>query len=297
MKTILLSVILLMILPLANAQQETPFPTENAKWYQVKWEPTLQPPPLYYYHTRTFETLGDTIIGGKTYTTLSQGWYNGAYRVEKDSNHVYYYDYYENEEFLVYDYNLVPGDTMYINNLIYVCTDTGSYLLNDGNYHKYQIMFIEHGGFDCEQIWVHGIGSLRDPILEPLGGCIYLMYQQARDITCFFINDTLVYEWSNNPFFEGCEGSNTIGIDNWQNENPFSIVPNPVTDISRITSKNNSEIIVEYKIFDVTGRLLKSENNSAIYDIEICNYSFAKGMYYLQLNFSGRVQVLKFIIH
>jgi len=106
MKTTYFIIILMFLGLIVNAQHDNPFPIEIAKWTQVKWEPSLQPPPLYFFHTRAFETLGDTIIGGKSYTSVSQGWYNGAYRVEKDSNLVYYYDYNDNEEILVYDYNL-----------------------------------------------------------------------------------------------------------------------------------------------------------------------------------------------
>jgi len=275
----------LMFVFIADAQQETPFPTENAKWNQVKWEPNTQPPPLYYYHTRTFETIGDTIIGGKTYTTVSQGWYNGAYRVEKDSSRVYYYDYYENEEILVYDYNLVPGDTMQIKNLVYTCNDTGSYLLNDGQYHKYQLMFIEHGGFTCEQIWVHGIGSLRDPILEPLGGCIYEMYQQARDVSCFFINDTLVYEWYDNPFFVGCEGSNTIVIDYLQNENTFRIVPNPSDGYFQIEFEKEQQGKFYFNLFDINGKLMhsQSEKFSNENGLQMSLPFLSNGIYFLQI--------------
>jgi len=181
---------------------------------------------------------------------------------------------------------------MYIKEYAYICTDTGSYLLNDGNYHKYQIMFVEVGNFNCEQIWVHGIGSLRDPIFEPLGGCIYLMYQQAIDVCCFFINDTLVYEWNYNPFFQGCEGSN-IGIDDFENKHHiFKIYPNPTNAELFIETNLN---VYEITIYNVLNTMLY---NNIIYNknASVDTQNLSPGVYFVKVQSPNKnYSVKKFI--
>jgi hypothetical protein len=104
-----------------------------------------------------------------------------------------------------------------------------------------------------------------------------------------------VYEWNDNPFFDGCIGSSIGFADAGNIDQIFRIVPNPVTDISQLTA--NLSGIVDFKIFDITGRLLKAERNSDISNIRISKDEFGCGIYLLQLNFDNDVNVIKFSIY
>lgn len=61
--------------------------------------------------------------------------YEGAYRVDIENDKVYFIDSYYNTESLLYDFSLVPGDTITISGTDYdpfnlVCLDTTTILIN-----------------------------------------------------------------------------------------------------------------------------------------------------------------------
>lgn len=287
-----------------GAQEYLPFPQDSAVWYIVRSYPWPHP-PFIYYDTWQFETKGDTIINDKTYTQLfygingSQTWYNGAYRVVNDSNLVYFYDsFYNIGEKLAYDYNLLPGDTIIVNGADYICTDTGAFLLNNGNYHKYQLMHVPHAN-NCIQTWVQGIGSLRFPLKETLYHCGYT-FESANDLTCFFYKGEKIYQWAENPYFQGCFGFNTgIGIEEIMPVIFFTIAPNPVTGTSFLVTNLTDETLMDYKIYDINGRILIMENGIKPNDIIIINNMFAKGVYLLELFLHNKDKYysIKFVIN
>ncbi|PJB54881.1 MAG: hypothetical protein CO098_19310 [Bacteroidetes bacterium CG_4_9_14_3_um_filter_41_19] len=236
-KNILLLTIGMLMLQMQTslvAQEYLPFPRDSAVWYSVKSWPEYDPPPPVWYDTYKFEAKGDTLINNINYTKFywygafgTRTGYIGAYRVEPDSNKVYYYPELDTCEYLAYDFNLLPGDTILIHhNIQYICLDTGRILLNNGIHHKTQTMFIPSSD-NCYQFWVSGMGSLNMPLLETYWGCGYT-FESAYELTCFYYKDEHIYEWFDNPYFEGCIGTN-VGTAEYIEENTFAIVPNPVT--------------------------------------------------------------------
>jgi len=256
---------------------------------------------MFFYETYKYEAKGDTIINEKQYTKFYSGLqgfirYSGAYRIEIDSNRVYYYDSYDNFERLVYDFNLLPGDTIISGNAPFICLDTGTIILNNGINHKFQTMLIPIAD-NCIQIWIHGVGSLRVPLLEPYWGCGYT-FESAYDLTCYFYKDEQIYEWDENPYFEGCIGTN-VGIKKYQDEKSFAVAPNPVTGTSHLVCNTSNNTMFDYQIIDVNGNVLQCALGVQPDDILIQNSRFSNGIYLLRLYSHNIKQYfsIKFIIN
>jgi Secretion system C-terminal sorting domain len=273
----------------SNTQEYIPFPQDSAVWYSVYSYPEAFPPPPFWYYTSKFSAKGDTMLGGVHYTKFywtgtyakNSDDYTGAYRVESDSNRVYYLDRWDTTEYLMYDFNLFPADTILVHgNIKYICVDTGSIMLNNGTIHKTQTMFIPSAS-NCYQIWATGLGSLGLPLLEPYWGCGYT-FESAYDLTCFIYKEELLYEWEGNPYFEGCIGSN-LGIEEITDRNIFSIAPNPVNGISRLMSNAPENTLFDYEVLDVNGRILESVKNVKAADIILQSSRIKKGIYVLRL--------------
>jgi hypothetical protein len=145
---------------------------------------------------------------------------------------------------------------------------------------------------------VQGIGSLGFPLLEPYWGCAYT-FESAHDLTCFFYKDEQIYEWFDNPYFEGCIGSN-VGIEEHTTGIGFTIVPNPVVSDSYLSCPihlNNS--ICDYQVIDVQGRILKAATGIKPGEIIIQKSDFNRGIYLIRLftKNHGRSYSTKFIIN
>jgi hypothetical protein len=300
-----LSLIILLILPLiSKAQEYMPFPLDNAVWYSVYSYPWPYPPYIYF-RTYKYEANGDTIINDKIYTKFYncltvEGenclYYRGAYRVEIDSSRVYYFDEWESEERLVYDFNLIPGDSIISGGISVFCLDTGLVVMNDGSTHKYQTMLVPVAN-NCIQIWVTGVGSMGRPLLEPFAYCSYT-FESRYDLTCYFYQEEQIYEWLENPYFEGCIGTN-VEIKELTREELFTVSPNPVSNHSIIISNNADENLFDYQIINEDGMILKNEYDIRIDDIIIKKGDFTHGLYILRLYSQKKEQfyTIKFIIN
>lgn len=296
---VLIGVLVLLLQFDMQAQEYLPFPQDSAVWYSVYSWPDPYPPYIYY-KTYKYEAKGDTIINEKQYTKFYSGisgfmHYDGAYRIETDSNRVYYYNRFDNFERLVYDFNLLPGDTIISGNVNFICLDTGSIILNNGINHKFQTMLVPIAD-NCIQIWIHGVGSLRVPLLEPNWCCGYT-FESAYDLTCFFYKEEQIYEWEENPYFDGCIGTN-VGIKKYQNDKSFVVAPNPVTGTSHLICNTNNTLF-DYRIIDVNGNVLQSALGVQPDNILIQNRRFSTGIYLLRLYSHNIKQYfsIKFIIN
>lgn len=308
MKYIIRLFIVLLLSPsLCLSQEYLPFPTDSAAWYVVDSWPEYDPPPTVWYETYKYETGGDTIINDLTYTKLYSGgafetgltYYEGAYRVNNDTECVFFIDEWDNTESLLYDYSLTPGDTIVISGSDYapynlVCLDTSSVLINDIPHKTYSIYSYLSNGTECYTTWIKGIGSLRMPIETDM--FCAASFEWAYDLSCFYYKDEHIYEWEENPYFEGCIGTNVV-IEESIYKNIFAIVPNPVTDVSRIVTTKNKNDVFDYRIIDVNGSILHSRTNVKATEINIQKSLFEKGLYVLQLNAhkDGQIYSIKFI--
>ena len=303
-----LMIIVLLSPVFANAQDYLSFPTDSAVWYTVKSWPEYDPPPLYWYETYKFETKGDTIINSIEYIKLYSKYvlgtgtahYDGAYRVDVQNERVYFIDDWDNTEALLYDFSLVPGDTIVITGSKYepynlICLDTSTMIINNTPHHTYSIYSYLSNGAECYTTWVKGIGSLRMPIETDMFCAAW--FEGRFDLSCFYYKNEHIYEWQENPYFEGCIGSN-VGIEETVDKNIFAIAPNPVTSTSRLISNTSGKYIFDYRIYNINGNMLQSGVNVEPADIIIQNSHFKRGIYVIRLfaQKDGHLYLIKFII-
>ncbi len=87
------------------------------------------------------------------------------------------------------------------------------------------------------------------------------------------------------------------GIDNARQVSSISIYPNPVTDILSIDLRNSTNGRVEYRIYDMTGRMVKmvvdqKAEFGLLKTIDVS--SLEKGLYIMEINQNGEKLVRKF---
>ncbi len=299
----LLIVIFIIFPNTLKCQDYFPFPSDSATWYSMYSWPEMIPPYVSYY-TIKYEIIDDTILNNKTYHKVYKSIpdssdsglsYVGGFRTESDSLLVYYIDESDSEESLVYNYNLVPNDTIIIRGLQYICVDTGSIVLKNDINHKIQYMYVPDTG-PCLQKWVIGIGSLGIPFLGTYWGCDYT-FESSYDLTCFSYKNELIYEWEMNPYFTGCYGHYIVGIEEHSIEN-LQVVPNPVQNISKLSNSNNDHQKIDYQVLDLTGNIISEHNDILRSEIEIRKSDYTPGVYFIKIypNDLQKVQIIKFLI-
>lgn len=289
------------------SQEYLPFPQDSAVWYSVNSWPEPFPPPPIWYTTYKYETDGDTIINDIEYTKLyinsipsSTQHYQGAYRVDNENECVYYVDSYYGTESLLYDFSMEPGDTVIITGSDYdpynlVCLDTSTVIINNIPHRSYEIYSYLSNGTECYTTWIRGIGSLRIPIETDM--FCASSFEWTYDLSCFFFEGEHIYEWTENPYFEGCIGTN-VSVVEAQTNNSYSVSPNPVIGTSRLINNSVLNSLFDYQIMDFDGNILQEATNVEVSEIIIQNYYFYKGLYILRLyaHQNERYYFLKFII-
>lgn len=279
-----------------------PFPSDSAVWHVLYSWPEMVPPYVSYY-TIKYEVDGDTLINDETYKKLNKSVlrgnnnnpsYQGAYRVTNDKK-VLYLKAGEEYEILLYDFSLIPGDTIELEDeIILTCVDTSTIYLNNNPHLLYNIV-LDQPTHTCYTKWVQGIGSLRTPI-ETASFCGY-SYEWASDLTCFSYKDENIYEWELNPYFTGCVGQSVMATEEYSCDD-LQIIPNPVTNNSKIIGCENDVKIVSYQILDITGHVIFENDNTILTEIEIDEKSLNSGTYFLRVMFnrSQDVKMIKFLI-
>jgi len=279
------------------AQNTSFFPNGNAVWYSVFKEHLGFPTPItYQYWTKCFALSGDTLINNsslKKYyaftacdSTRNLSYY-GAIRTDSLNKTVYLVPKDSISEYLLMDFSMVPGDTIYIsnlwdNNIPLVCYDTGTYYINQLP-HKFVQSYLSSYGFDYWMTWVEGIGSLYYPHdLYDLNGQGELTWYE---LNCLFVNDSLIYHDDYNPAFDDCYGEGIypaiIGIEEKEKHYEFNVSPVPAQEIVSIEFGNVQNLqMAQLWCYDVFGNILHSEavvpgQKEVVLDIS----SWPQGMY------------------
>ncbi len=232
------------------------------------------------YRSYWIKFQGDTLINDLEYKKVLQAddllhsdWYeNGYIREDAANQKVYLYDKYSNEDMLLYDFRLEPGDSI---------------LTGDGeSYAKAESVIYETFGnsndtlkqiyFDSGSVWIEGIGSLWG-VLEGLNA--FYMLGEITELVCYYENGVLVYH---NPDFETCfPDSTTVSVSMFGNKKDIEIFPNPARD--KITINTPGSRILEVEIYDLTGTCLYRNVNINSNRIDLETAKLPKGMYVLKV--------------
>lgn len=211
--------------------------------------------------------------------------------IREDSNRIYLSkSRYTSEEVLLYDFELNTNDTATVRRLFHI-NNYSSYPIKvkvdsvntiDLNGEIRKRLFVEYECigypvYNSKDVWVEGIGSLTNGLLNESCQCVTGCYTKSH-LTCYFEDDNL--KWSN-PDFSRCV-IDSSGIVNSVHENGYNpatvlIIPNPVTDISRISYSDGFELVT---VYDIMGHHLKSYSFNG-HSIEVSRDEFNSGIYFV----------------
>ncbi len=242
------------------------------------------------YSTTTYKINGDTLINSilykKMYSTdeeTPQNWDLFGFMREDTTKKVWLKFDNDDEEYLMYDYSINPGDSIKVGfggqedlfvDSVTIITIEGTSLkkywfscLVNPYYHEY---------------WIEGIGSNQGIVWS---GSASFVGGFSR-LLCLSKNGLLYFM---NPDYSTCY-LNTVGVDAIRSE-PFVIYPNPAKDFIAIKHLKGFEI-KSITILDLIGRIVKEfDSDNTSLDIA----SLSKGIYMLRI-ITGQDQFVKKIM-
>lgn len=257
-------------------------------------------PPLFDQSIFSLEITGDTLVQGKTYLQVPEYFCNFANPtlIREEGSKVYYY--LDGEDYLLYDYSLNPGDTLwqtYWNSSMYEpgyelttyplrVIDTLSALLG-GVWRKVQ--YISYEGptgpitNDIGGMFIEDFGSAyfffpQDALCESIL-CLRAIYWPNGDSTmvdsltnCFFISDTKEKDLLQK----------------------LTISPNPVQEVLHLVAEPALHSEAAVVIFDLYGREVY---NGIFSEAEkgISTQTWPTGIYHLKVRDDGKVGTVRFV--
>jgi hypothetical protein len=109
-------------------------------------------------YLRHYTFIKDVEINGKTY----QAWSNSTL-IRNESNKVYIFETYKNEEKLLYDFSLKTNDSIIIEGITFKVTSVDTLSIDN---QKRKALKLKHFGVhQWEYTWIEGIGDLKDGFL------------------------------------------------------------------------------------------------------------------------------------
>lgn len=173
----------------------------------------------------------------------------------------------DNPEYILYDFSLAVGDSMYVFNPFGPLPDSAGYFVVDSIVPRIQIdgdsrrhFYLTSSNPSLSSVtnaeWIEGIGSLGLVTTPGTSGNI----NGSGALSCFFNDLTLKY--SNLDSITGCIQVNTnLKVESEKHQSFVQLFPNPAK--SHVVIKTEGELIKNVKIYDLFGRevISKSEAN------------------------------------
>jgi len=258
--------------------------------------------------TDVYYTDSDTVINGFTYSILDGYHYinrNFLLREDTIEKQVFFLATgigKEDLEYLLYDFSLLPGDSMLIYNPISPFPDSAGYFILDSivpevlidgdTYKHFYLSAIDSAkSVTGRAEWIEGIGSLN--LINTPGA--YGDVNGAGALSCFFNNQTLHY--SNLDSIAGCIqvypnlSSGAIQSDRFV----VNMYPNPASN--QVFIETELQELEKINIFDMLGRLLMIAPLGPDKTHQINTQDLQPGTYLIQLtNNMGEQFAQKLII-
>lgn len=283
MKTIAISILLILCnTSLPGQDSENVFP-DGSKWYFFELSGGIASPPQYRYYTISIS--GDTLINDSAYRKIittetvitspeisrsEEMIYLGAIREDIQNKVIYYLSPSGSEEQLLYDFNWEIGDTVKGRLALGFGTpDTivkiDSVLVGS----QYRKRWTINEGYDIQLI--EGIGSTYG-LIEPSPGDI--LDNSSIQLTCYQVANTPVYP----------EGINACELPSSINEyskeyTETKVFPNPSNGTFTIEFGNTQ--IDKLKVTNLLGKTILIKNTSGMAEISLSGLS--KGIYILHM--------------
>ena len=266
---------LILIGSVLQAQPPMPFPQGSAEWTIYYWAFSGPPGDPYEDLATTYSIIGDSSIGGVAYRSLaSSGGSFSDLLVRDDNGKWFFIPEGEQIEYLLYDFTVVAGDTITINNPFHpeflqvpmpVQLIVQSIIMDTVIGRRVWDMRYAEDPFYQYGLWIEGIGST-----SGLTG-INSYLDGGYHLKCFQENGIMIYPY---PASVACETALTI-------ERPFDqdevvVFPSPASDLVEIRSvKKIHEVILT----DMAGRRSEMTLNDHVLDVS----SFPAGIYVIQI--------------
>jgi len=251
------------------------------------------------HYTFIYHYDGDSTVGTKNYQKMYY-WWDSLYSsrefvglIREEGARVYYIHPQMQNEGLLYDFNVMPGDTLEVISLFcpepseleFVCQTLDSVMIKTGEYRKRWTF----GSPYILDIWVEGIGSMHGAVHSSLYTCMIDYY---AFLLCFYVDGALVFQPAG---YSTCY-INTVGIgENAKEKNPI-LYPNPVKsgDLIRLISPSDYNSL---EIFSSQGILKMHLTNVGFANKPIETTGFATGVYFIRLsNRNGETVVGRLIV-
>ena len=218
----------------------------------------------------------DSILSGLMYQGL----------VREDNNVVYYVPH-DATEGVLYDFNLVEGDTVFVKNMF--CGDM------ELEATVVEIDTVEYFGIERKrwqlesegwtEYWLDGIGSLSGPMHSFYSLCIIC---PVWDLLCFHENDDLLYIM---PGQTNCYQT-SVGIEEQLAEATFKILPNPVNQ-GQYFEIESSQGIRNISIYNSVGLLVKQMSFAPNEKTIIKTDDMKPGLYLVKIETWNKLTITK----
>ncbi|MEZ4916604.1 MAG: T9SS type A sorting domain-containing protein [Chitinophagales bacterium] len=242
-----------------KAQNYTPFYLQNTEWIMDHQSTIFQIGGGISHNYVLYKTNGDTIINGLNYTKISTNTKIDYCYLREQGKKVYCrYDesiYGDSTEFLLYDFSLDAGDTMF-----YSGPPNYSYNIEHGEVYGKDSILIN--GRYHNRMYVNGWAGFE--FIEGIGSTSGLMYNEipwvdnGGELYCFSKNDT-VFKTDGTGGFEIGKCDMPSGITH-HNDNNLKVYPNPSNDFIKIETDDFSS----YEIYNVLGEIVKKGTEKVV---------------------------------
>lgn len=263
--------------------QSTSFPTGNASWsYSFHFEESV------FFDNHQLD--GDSLYDGITYQKITNSVdpYNGdnSGLLREENKVVYFVPKDSLNEVVLYDFNLLVGDTFHIDpffdfaafpyvTVLYI----DSIMTNDGIYRKF---FQLSEGAN----WIEGIGADYGTITYP-----WYQYSLSGDsrLQCFSNDSLHVFEkivtvtFGYETFQYDCDGL-IINVEEIDPKQDFTIFPNPFNNELTV-SVDSDNPIQKLTLYDTSLKMLGQSINESRLQL---NQSLSSGMYFLEITINDK---------
>lgn len=279
---------------------------ENAIWRidQHYYDPFQNPCSFWYYYQ--FESAGDTLIDGSTCRKINRSiseaenifcgavqpiapgnsGYVGALEELPDSNKVYFYPASGSTKYLLFDYNMEVGDTLWSWVTLpdtFVVTIQDSISIN-GLYHKR--WFFNPTPMNEIPYLIEGIGT-RMGLINPFWS--YYSDFTTRYLVCVKDDEQTLFQSA----FGNAESCNWTPSDQTEftDDVRVHIYPNPCSNFLEIETGRIMKNL-KLQLYNSTGQVALEESYSGINKIKIPVNDYVQGVYYLKI-FTGTSSIVK----
>jgi hypothetical protein len=292
-KSLLFSILLALSGRSVSAQAYHPLVQDSIFWNVNHFNGENPPINGHYQLAMAGDTLLEEVNYKKLYMISGDGWKIEGF-IREENRRVYFRlpDNHSKDsaEMLLYDFNLLVGDTFKTvrkfnslwGTIRYRITSIDSVILLNGQIRRRYnfIPIMTHEGL-CQQTWIEGIGSLVSPDYI-LGRCDG--FETFENLTCVFDKEKLIWNSSSS---ENCRKN--IGISPVMPFRQLGIFPNPATEFLYIKNFSSDK---PYS-YSISGPLGQEESNGCLSALEqvIPIMYLPKGIHYLRIKFPDQEAV------